>query len=92
MSVTGETSLDEVLAVLRLLVLPPLPILQDLYLILAGNLAAFVFEEQHSKQVIYRTADNHIHELFVTLGGPPWSDADLTHIARAPAAPQTTRM
>jgi predicted NUDIX family NTP pyrophosphohydrolase len=48
--------------------------------------AAFAFEAQRSKQVVYRTADGHIHELSVVLGGGNWSHADLSEIAGGPPA------
>jgi hypothetical protein len=49
-----------------------------------GFMRAFAFEAMRSKQVAYLTADGHIHELSVAVGGN-WSHADLTVIARAPA-------
>ena len=43
------------------------------------------WEAGQSKQVVYRTADHHIHELYVTLGDN-WRHADLTAITGDPAA------
>ena len=39
-------------------------------------------------RVVYRGADNHVHELSVA-GGGQWSHADLTAITAAPAAADT---
>ena len=52
------------------------------------NLRATTIEAQPSKQVAYRTADGHIHELSVALGGS-WSHADLSSLTGAPSAPAT---
>jgi hypothetical protein len=43
-----------------------------------------------SKQVVYRTEDGHIHELFLSVGGS-WSHADLTQVTGAPPASTNTR-
>ena len=45
--------------------------------------AAYAWEKGGTKQVVYRAADGHIHELFVPVGGS-WSHADLTQITGAP--------
>src|SRR5262249_4750499 len=53
------------------------------------RIAAYVWEKGGTKQVVYRAADGHIHELFVSVGGS-WSHADLTQMTRAPQpAPDT---
>ena len=46
-------------------------------------IAAFEWEAGGTKQVVYRPADVHIHELFVSVGGS-WSHADLTQLTGAP--------
>jgi hypothetical protein len=52
-----------------------------------GNFAdGFGWRAAKSKQVVLRTADGHIHELSVVLGGAGWVEADLTEIAGAPAS------
>ncbi len=51
----------------------------------SGFFSGFAVEAMRSKQVVYLTADGHIHELSVAVGGG-WSHADLTVIAGAPAA------
>ena len=43
----------------------------------------YSWEVGQSKQVVYRTADGHIHELYVVKGGA-WQHADLTAITGAP--------
>jgi hypothetical protein len=48
-------------------------------------LAAYAWESGGSKQVVYMTADGHIHELFVTVGHS-WAHADLTQITGGPPA------
>jgi len=45
----------------------------------------FEWKAVDSKQVVYRTEDGHIHELFVSVGGS-WSHADLTQITGAQSA------
>ena len=45
----------------------------------------YSWEAGRSKQVVYRTAGGHIHELYVIKGGT-WQHADLTAIAGAPPA------
>jgi hypothetical protein len=50
-----------------------------------ANIAGYGWEIGGTKQVVYLTADGHIHELVVAVGGS-WSHADLTTIARAPPA------
>lgn len=47
----------------------------------------YSWEAGQSKQVVYQTADHHIHELYVTVGGT-WQHADLTAITGAPPAHQ----
>jgi hypothetical protein len=47
------------------------------------RIAASAWETNGTKQVVYRGADGHIHELFVSVGGS-WSHADLTRLADAP--------
>ena len=49
----------------------------------ASAYACFAWKAGGSKQVVYLTADGHIHELFVSVGGS-WSHADLTQITGAP--------
>jgi hypothetical protein len=48
-------------------------------------LSGYAWEAYNSKQVVYLTPDGHVHELYVT-PGIPWSHADLTDLAGAPAA------
>jgi hypothetical protein len=48
-------------------------------------LAAYSWEIALSKQVVYLTADGHVHELYATLGGG-WAHADLTAVTGAPSA------
>ena len=47
--------------------------------------SGYAWEAGKTKQVVFTTADGHIHELVVAVGGK-WSHADLTAIAGAPAA------
>src|SRR6266404_360269 len=49
-------------------------------------LVGYSWEAGQSKQVVYLTADGHIHELYVGLGGGSWQHADLTALAGAPRA------
>jgi hypothetical protein len=56
--------------------LPPVPQGRGLF-------GGFAFEAQRSKQVYYSTADGHIHEYQVNLGGG-WFDTDLTTLTNAP--------
>jgi hypothetical protein len=42
-----------------------------------ANIAAYAWEKGLMKQVVYRAADGHIHELFCPVRGF-WSHADLT--------------
>jgi len=44
----------------------------------------YAWEDGQSKQIVFATADGHIHELYVNVGGA-WAHADLTAIAGAPA-------
>jgi hypothetical protein len=44
---------------------------------------AYAWEKGGTKQVVYRAADGHIHELFVSVGRS-WMHADLTQLTRAP--------
>jgi hypothetical protein len=53
------------------------------------RIATYAWEKGGTKQVVYRAADGHIHELFVAVGGS-WSHADLTRMTGAPQpAPDT---
>ena len=45
----------------------------------------YSWEAGQSKQVVYRTGDGHIHELYVVKGGA-WRHVDLTAMTGAPAA------
>ena len=45
----------------------------------------YAWEGGQSKQIVYTTGDDHIHELYVNLGGA-WGHADLTAITGAPPA------
>jgi hypothetical protein len=47
------------------------------------RIATYAWEKGGTKQVVYRAADGHIHELFVAVGGS-WSHADLTQMTGAP--------
>jgi hypothetical protein len=47
------------------------------------GLSAYAWEAGGSKQVLYKTADNHIHELYANVGGS-WQHADLTQLTSAP--------
>jgi len=49
------------------------------------KLVGYGWNADRAKQVAYRTADGHIHELSVVLGSN-WSHADLTALASAPPA------
>ena len=49
------------------------------------RIAAYAWEKGGTKQVVYRAADGHIHELFVA-EEEAWSHADLTQIACVPPA------
>ena len=51
----------------------------------ASVIDGYAWEAGKAKQVVFTTADGHIHELVVTVGGK-WSHADLTAITAAPAA------
>lgn len=53
------------------------------------SLTGYGWDEGLSKQVAFLTADGHVHELFVRLGGA-WAHADLTAIAGGPSAPGST--
>jgi hypothetical protein len=56
---------------------------------LASDYAGYEWGATNTKQVVYLTADGHIHELFVPVGGS-WGHADLTQMTGAPlAAPDT---
>jgi hypothetical protein len=46
-------------------------------------IAGYEWEAGGTKQVVYRAADSHIHELFVPAGGS-WDHADLTQMTGAP--------
>ena len=48
-----------------------------------GLVNGYGWDSGRSKQVVFRTLDGHIHELYVRLGGE-WSHEDLTAIAAAP--------
>src|SRR5262249_40162011 len=52
--------------------------------------AAFAFEALQSKQVVYRTGDGHIHELFFEVPLLPWPHDDLTTRPGAPPAGSPT--
>jgi hypothetical protein len=47
--------------------------------------AGYEWKAGGTKQVVYRTEDGHIHELFVPMGGS-WDHADLTLMTDAPPA------
>ena len=52
----------------------------------AGSpIAAYGWEAGDSKQVVYITGDDHIHELWVSVGGG-WNHTDLTAFTGAPGA------
>src|SRR5207244_10068082 len=48
-------------------------------------ISGFAVEAMRSKQVVYLTADGHIHELSVAVGGN-WFHADLSAMTGAPSA------
>jgi hypothetical protein len=50
-----------------------------------GALSGYEWETVGTKQVVYKDANGHIHELWVGVGGS-WKHADLTKIASAPPA------
>ncbi len=54
----------------------------------AGSaIIGYAWPDGHSKQVVYTSADGHIHELVVgPPGGGSWTHADLTQIAGGPPA------
>jgi hypothetical protein len=49
-----------------------------------SDLAAYQWDAGQSKQVVYMTADGHVHELSLPLGGK-WAHVDLTQITGAPS-------
>ena len=51
----------------------------------SGGVGGYEWDARQSKQVVYTTADGHIHELYVPLGGK-WAHADLTGLTGAPPA------
>lgn len=53
-----------------------------------SKIAAYAWGSGGSKQVVYLTADGHIHELYVRMDGIGWQHADLTiRAAGAPLVP-----
>jgi len=46
-------------------------------------IAGYEWKAGGSKQVVFLTANGHIHELFVSVGGS-WSHVDLTQMTGAP--------
>jgi hypothetical protein len=50
-----------------------------------SQISGYEWKAGDSKQVVYRTDDGRIHELFVPAGGS-WSHADLTQITNCPMA------
>jgi hypothetical protein len=52
---------------------------------LGPSLTAFAWEAGHSKQIVYQDRNEHIMEMYVTVGGQ-WRLVDLTMIAQAPLA------
>lgn len=62
-----------------------LPTLSDAPPATGSTILAYSWETGKAKQIIYDTADGHIHELSVRVGGN-WSHADLTVLTGAPTA------
>jgi hypothetical protein len=52
----------------------------------AGNPGAFLSADGKSQHVVYRGADDHVHELFFTPKVGKWGHTDLTDGAKAPRA------